>query len=227
MQGFLCWHFNYLPLNSSRFSTLDEQAAMKQIVFLCTLLMTCQSFGKTSEANKLDHHLHQLTQRVTRHTTSSEEKVKAIFLWISHNISYDQELYNSKTLQREFYVSEEKVVQKVLERKKALCGGYAFLFQRMCRSAGIEATVIHGYTKNGATRRVKRRVHHTWNAVKLKGKWQLLDITWAISHGQRNRPNMYWYRTPPRSFILSHYPEEPRWTLLRHPLSFEAFKNSR
>lgn len=189
--------------------------------------MTCQNFGKTSEVNKLDHQVQALTHRVTRHATTSEEKATAIFLWITRNFSYDQELYNSKTLQREFYVSEEKVVQKVLDRKKGLCGGFAFLFQRMCYSVGLEATVIHGYTKNGATRRVKSQVHHTWNAVNINGKWQLLDITWAISHGQRNRPNMYWYQTPPKSFILSHYPEEPRWTLLRHPLSFEAFKNSR
>lgn len=53
---------------------------------------------------------------------------------------------------------------------KAVCEGYAKLFQYLCYRTGINATQISGIADGGG---------HMWNAVKLDGDWYELDATWA------------------------------------------------
>lgn len=52
---------------------------------------------------------------------------------------------------------------------KAVCEGYAKLFQYLCYRTGIHATQISGTAGGGG---------HMWNAVKLDGEWYALDATW-------------------------------------------------
>lgn len=166
-----------------------------------------------------------LAKSITVNSHSDSEKVYAIYRWIAANIRYDTELRFSKKLQKKIYISEENVVDNVLDRRMALCGGYAFLFRDLCESINIPVEVIHGFTKaiEGQPQNYKQP-NHTWNAVKLNGKWQLLDITWAISHGNGKTPDDFWILTRPEDFIYSHYPENPRWTLLDNRISFTEFK---
>ncbi len=166
----------------------------------------------------------KLSFYLTRNTTSDAEKAFEIYKWITQNISYDHELMRNATLQKQIYTSEENVIKKVLERKMALCGGYAFLFKKMCADVGIVSEVVHGYTRKYSAKTPKRATpEHTWNVVKLNGEWHLLDITWAISHGSENKPDNFWYLVNPSEFILSHYPENKKWTLLKDPVSQNSF----
>lgn len=167
----------------------------------------------------------KLAFAITKDATSEKEKVTAIYKWIATHISYDNELRLSAKLQKEFYTSEENVLKKVLERKMALCGGYAFLFKSLCENVGVSAEVVHGFTKDYSGKIQKnKQPTHTWSAVKLNGQWQLLDITWAISYGNKNGPDDYWFLTKPTDYILSHYPEDRKWILLGNPISFSEFQ---
>ena len=165
-----------------------------------------------------------LAKLITTHSRSDSEKVYAIYRWIAANIRYDTELRFSKKLQKKIYISEKNVVENVLDRKMALCGGYAFLFRDLCEHLNIPAEVIHGFTKaiEGQPQNYKQP-NHTWNAVKLDGKWQLLDITWAVGHGS-SKPDDFWYLTTPEDFIYTHYPENPKWILMNNHISFAEFK---
>ena len=178
-----------------------------------------------SVKKKLTFSTEKLAFAITKDARSDNDKVLAIYKWITSNISYDNELRLSPKLQKEFYTSEENVLKKVLERKMALCGGYAFLFKSLCENVGISAEVVHGFTKDYSRKLKKsKQPSHTWSAVKLNGQWQLLDITWAISYGGKNKPDNYWYLTKPADFILSHYPEDRKWTLLGNAISFSEFQ---
>lgn len=169
----------------------------------------------------------QLAKKITRYSNTESEKATAIFNWIATNITYDTELRLNTSLQKEIYTSETNVVNHVLKRRKALCGGYAFLFQKLCKEVGIQSEVIHGFTKKYGTRLTKSsQPDHTWNAVQLNGKWHLLDLTWAVSHGTTNKPKMFWYTTKPTDFIKTHYPQDPQWTLLRTTISLNEFQYS-
>src|SRR5690606_31183030 len=106
----------------------------------------------------------KLAFSITRNSTSDAEKAAEIFKWIAENISYDNELMRSEKLQKQFYTSEENVIKKVLERKMALCGGFAFLFKQLCADVGISAEVIHGFTKKYSGKIQKnKKPEHTWN----------------------------------------------------------------
>lgn len=177
----------------------------------------------SSDAIKID----RLAFSITRNSKSEKEKIEAIYRWIASNIAYDHELGRRKDLQRQIYTTENNVVQEAIKREKALCGGFAFMFRDLCEELGIKAEVIHGFTKDyvGGVQTNKKVPHHTWNAVKVDGHWRLLDITWAIGHGGKNKPDDFWFLTPAYEFIYSHYPEDPKWTLLPNPISFVEFQN--
>ncbi len=167
----------------------------------------------------------KLAKSITANSHTDSEKVYAIYNWIATNIMYDTGLRFSKNLQKEIYISEENVVRNVLGRRMALCGGYAFLFRDLCEKVNIPVEVIHGFTKvvEGQSQNYKQP-NHTWNAVKLNGRWELLDITWAVGYGNEEKPDNFWYLINPKDFILSHYPQNPQWTLLGESVSFTEFK---
>lgn len=167
----------------------------------------------------------KLAKSITASSHSDSEKVYAIYRWISTHIKYDTDLRFSKKLQNEIYISEKNVVANVLDRKMALCGGYAFLFRDLCEKVNIPVEVIHGFTKNvGGQPQDYKQPNHTWNAVKLNGKWQLIDITWAVGYGNNGKPDDFWYITNPRDFIYTHYPENRKWTLLGESISLAEFR---
>lgn len=210
----------------------------KQFIILIFLLFGITSFAQIgsvigkdnrpkqyiSKNQKPDFSTAKLAYAITKDANSDVDKVREIYTWITSNISYDNELRLSSKLQKEFYTSEEKVIEKVLERKMALCGGFAFLFKSLCENVGISAEVVHGFTKDYSGKIQKNKLpNHTWNAVKLNGKWELLDITWSISYGVKNSPDNFWYLVKPSEFVLSHYPENVKWTLLNNPVSFSEF----
>ena len=52
---------------------------------------------------------------------------------------------------------------------KAVCEGYAKLFQFLCYRMGINCTTVIGTVEEGS---------HMWNAAQLEGEWTMLDLTW-------------------------------------------------
>ena len=180
-------------------------------------------FHRTKENSQSSKNL---ALRITRNSNTDLEKAKAIFIWIAIHISYDHELRNDKLLQKQFYTSEDKVISKVLERKKALCGGYAFLFKDLCKYVNVDSEIVHGYSKKYYDRPNKStKPDHTWNAVKINGRFYLLDLTLAVSHSKNGNPDMYWFKTDPHYFIKTHYPEKKKWTLLKNPISRREFES--
>ncbi|PSG90069.1 transglutaminase domain-containing protein [Aurantibacter aestuarii] len=169
---------------------------------------------------KLYKDIHHLALKITAQESTKEHKVKAIYLWLVKHIAYDYELRSNRSLQKAFYISEEHVVEKVLERKKALCGGVAFLFERLCFAIGVEAETVHGYTD--ATKDFTKP-NHSWNVVKLYNKWNVLDITWSQNESNLNQPDLYWYQTEPKEFVKTHYPLDKKWTLLSNPPKIDDF----
>lgn len=174
---------------------------------------------------KVTSSLNSLARKITKNYHTETQKSRAIFMWIATNIGYDSDLRYDPKLQKEYFKSKDRLMTKALQRKKTVCAGYAYLFQALCAEVGIEAAVIDGYTKKTVPSSIVRnKVHHTWNAVKLNGTWELLDITWATSYGSIKNPDAFWYRTRPQDFIYTHYPQNVAWTLLKNPISFELFE---
>ncbi|MDB5190484.1 MAG: hypothetical protein JWQ96_47 [Segetibacter sp.] len=176
-----------------------------------------------------------LARSLTKHYTTEIEKVRAIFSWITQNISYQVGAYKPgrnapvKILQVDakdtatLKTLDVRVAEIVLERKLAVCDGYARLFHTLCNFAGIRSEIIQGYANDQVGNAPKFRSNHKWNAVMIDSSWYLLDATWGSGYitfyGNHfiQHLNESYFLTDPAIFIKDHYPEDTRWTLLNDP----------
>ena len=133
--------------------------------------------------------------------SNQQQKVRAIFMWITNNIAYDCSAYHSKksnrvsftyTTEAELAEKKEKYyydyATKVLQSRKAVCEGYAALFNALCKIAGVSSEVVIGTASNNIERikKLKDRknfsTNHTWNRVQVDGVWYYVDATWASGY---------------------------------------------
>lgn len=181
-----------------------------------------------------------LARKLTASYSTELEKTRAIFSWVAQHIAYNTRIFNSGRGYRPVkYVFDpadtissksaiEQTAEKVLRRRMAVCDGYAKLFKTLCDYAGIESEVILGYGKCYLEKDEKFRTNHTWNSVRIDSVWYLLDVTWASGYVNFANEFVYhldesYFLTPPQQFILDHYPEDLRWTLLDHPPTLREF----
>lgn len=94
------------------------------------------------------------------------EKTKAIYDWVTSNISYDVDAYFNNNIKN--YTSLE-----TLNGKTALCNGYANLTAALNRAIGIKTKVVSGTANlsDGAS------IRHAWNETLIDDKWVSQDTT--------------------------------------------------
>lgn len=99
---------------------------------------------------------------------SDYEKVKAIYDYMTANISYDYEHYGDDSYKLQY------TAFAALVNKTSVCQGYATLFYRMMCEYGIDARVVAGTSINVNG----EQEGHSWNIVKFGDKYYNLDATW-------------------------------------------------
>ncbi len=175
----------------------------------------------------------QLADRINRDFSLDTEKTRAIFTWIATNVTYDMKEYFSNSGIAYSYKSEadriqkEKVFRKNLAKRtistaKGICEGYSTLFTTVCVLTGLEAVIIPGTSRNHQSQigKLPTESDHAWNAVKIDGKWKLIDLSWAAGAVDNNRKfqkrfNDVYFCTDPDKFALNHFPDDPRWLLTK------------
>jgi hypothetical protein len=184
---------------------------------------------------KYEHDVIKLSQDLTKNYREDIYKVRAIFKWITENISYDYKFINKgkeiKTPDCEGSVNcnqareewKEKYIKNVVKNKKGICSGYAELFKKLCELSNIKAEVVAGYAKNKPYQVGNPlSVNHAWNAVMIDSVWYYLDATWAAggctedeNTGKllqyRKEYNDYYWLTPYSRLVRNHYPENGKW----------------
>ena len=90
---------------------------------------------------------------------SEAKKITKIHDYICNHVDY---AYNS---------TEEQIYTAygALCTGKAVCQGYAVLFYRLCKEAGLSVRIISGTGNGGA---------HAWNIVRIGSKYYNVDCTW-------------------------------------------------
>ncbi|XP_057716449.1 kyphoscoliosis peptidase [Corythoichthys intestinalis] len=155
------------------------------------------------------------------------EKIRAVWLWLCHNIEYDVSGYMGRS---EKLSSPEDVIAS----GRGVCSGYSGLCLEMCRLLGIQCQEVAGHSKGIGYRQGQclREVKsdHLWNAVFLEGQWFLMDACWGagrvdVEHQSFvKRLDDFYFLTEPEEFIESHFPDEERWQLLEKPITLEDFQ---
>ncbi|MDQ3049354.1 MAG: hypothetical protein M3Q95_00565 [Bacteroidota bacterium] len=166
----------------------------------------------------------ELHKALTKNLSKDEDKVRAFYSWIAYNIHYDV----SEWKQTE-KAPEKQAIQAVLKSKKAICHGYAVLFSEFCRLSAIPCYLVSGYN------RLDNKFDdagHTWNMVFVNKKWQPVDVTWGAGgidpRGKyiKEFENKY-FLPDPVDFLSDHFPFDPMWQLVEHPVKLSDYRNER
>jgi hypothetical protein len=203
------------------------------LVVTLTLAAARSSPGQATPFDKLDQHalkapadveksLDTLAKYLAEPARSDRDKARVIFRWITDRIAYDAE---------GFFTGKygDLRAEAVLGRRKAVCTGYANLFEALGKRIGLEVAIVHGYAKGvGYVPGQDLKTYgHSWNAVKIDGRWQLLDSTWGAGSldGKAFDKEFkgYFFLVPPEQLIFSHFPDESKWQLLTPPVARDDF----
>jgi len=188
-----------------------------------------------AEAHKGEdlNHLPILVHGLTSQLKTDVERFRAIYLWVSTNIKGEYHLMLENARMRKKLDGDpealviwnngfkKKVFKKLVKDKETLCSGYAYLIKEMSALAGLESEIVNGY---GPMNNLKvddlGDPNHSWNAIKLDGKWYLADATW--SSGLIDMSNYLfeynyddsYFLMEPSEFAKTHKPLEAHWALL-------------
>lgn len=146
--------------------------------------------GGTSSQNSKEVDLAKgIIKNIIKSGMNDFEKVKAINDYMIQNVSYDMENYKNNTIPASSYTA-----LGALEKKIAVCSGYAKMFRVLAITAGLECTYITGDTPYG---------YHAWNQVKVDGKWYNIDVTWNDPDCE-TKANGHYYCGCYEYFLLSN-----------------------
>ncbi len=185
----------------------------------------------------------QLSRQICANKTSEEEKVRAIYNWITYHIKYDTKRYSNAEIKR---FSNKKT----LFRGKALCDEYANLFETMCKAVSIKCITIDGYLKgyDYEPDDTLYAANHAWNMVKIDEHWQLVDITlsagylvWKPTFLEYFNPLFFksttrsklkfvfkrdtsFFKADPNRFVASHLPSMAAFQNLEIPIDVYRFQ---
>jgi tetratricopeptide (TPR) repeat protein len=172
----------------------------------------------------------ELARYLIKPAKTDRDKARLLFRWVTNRITYDVEALRTLKL-------GDSSPEAVLKSRLCVCEGYARLYHALAKEAGLEVELVFGRCKTGTTGpdgkplvgRNGKPLGHVWIGVKIDGEWKLLDPTWGAGSSDlaNNRfirhYNDYYFQTPPEQLILTHLPREPRWQLLKQPISEEEF----
>ena len=155
------------------------------------------------------------------------EKARALYVWMTDNIRYDDAAYNSKNYPK--YTTDY-----VLHNRKAICEGYSNLFLDLGRAMDLDVEKVVGYSKGYGYREGERFTEstHAWNVVRINGAWTVFDATWGAGFGENINGQLrstkkfdpYWFNQDPYEAIFSHFPEDPAFKLVQSPVSSRQYE---
>lgn len=185
----------------------------------------------------------QLVYNLTSHLTTDVERFRAIYGWVCGNIANDYTMYSKNMRKRARFKDDSLKLlewndyfrkvsfQTLLEKNRTICTGYAYILKELSNLANIDCEIVNGFARTSMVNvETLDTPNHSWNVVKLNGKWYLCDPTWAsgVPNSITNRfefmYNNGFFLTHPKLFAINHYPIEEKWWLMdKDQPTFENF----
>jgi transglutaminase/protease-like cytokinesis protein 3 len=174
----------------------------------------------------------ELALKITRDFSTDLEKTRAAYTWIAMNVAYDTKALGKPQKVRFSYRSQEELEAKkkqfrkdlalqTLNKRKALCEGYSTLFQDLCHQMNIACEIVPGVARRLISEIDRKNLasNHAWNAVKINGNWQLIDVTWAAGWVDYSKMKFNkefssaYFASDPNEFAMKHLPDDKNWLL--------------
>ncbi len=223
--------------------TLSTTSALKAQIsdFEATDFSKADSMASLYPKHSLSD-LKVLSEKLTTGLPTQVEQFRALYKWVCLNISNDYPYFLKNQRKRKRYQDQPeklkewneefspKVIARLMKKHSTVCTGYAALIRELSYFAGIEAVIVNGYGKTASSGELAAgRPNHSWNAVKLGGKWYLCDATWSAGtiytdhRGFQFDYSEAYFLPDPELFALNHYPMEKQWLLSDTTLLLDDF----
>jgi hypothetical protein len=157
--------------------------------------------------------LEAVARTIAARETDPFLRVKALHDWVVTRLHYDKDSLEPGK-------RKPQDAQSVFANRTGVCEGYARLLVALGAVTGDKIVYVVGDVRepNGAA----AAIGHAWNAVEIHGQWYLVDATWddpIVQNGPQDTYQTDYLFIPPSIAIFDHFPEDPRWQLLNHPLT--------
>jgi len=163
---------------------------MKNLVLFFSFFITSISLFSQSDTlikipKKTAESVQLLTAYLVDGLSTEEEKVTAIYEWVTSNIDYN---YNRIDSDKPF---NTKTVDKTLKSKKAICNEYCSLIKSMLNEVNIKSEIVNGYVQTALIDSMvpPKGDTHAWLAIKIDNIWKLTDPTWDSGYIGNVRTN--------------------------------------
>jgi len=187
---------------------------------------------------KIDRHAHltpsnaeksipALAAYLTKTSKNDLEKARAIYIWLTDNISYDDKGFNTD----QFSPTDS---ESVLKYRKGVCSGFANLYYSLGQEAGLNIKKVGGYSKGYSYTPGDKfeKADHAWNLININGKWRIFDATWGQGYGTNVKGKLkstkkfgeFWFNTSPYEAIFTHLPEDTRDAHVSPPIGLREFE---
>ena len=159
-----------------KYSNMENPNGEKRLTIYFTM-----NYYTTYEMEQIvNSKLNTVMQGLNLASMNEIQKVQAIYDYICNNVTYDYVHLNDESYKVQY------TAYGALVDGTSVCQGYAVLFYRMCREAGIDARVISGLGNGGA---------HAWNIVELGNRYYNLDSTWDATVSAAGYPYEYFLKS--------------------------------
>lgn len=113
-------------------------------------------------SKKMKTEAKDIIESIPADAASDYQKARYLFEKVSTMLRYDEAMADFQDL------------GTVFNEKVSVCGGYAKLYQYLCREAGIECVYLIGYADVDG-----EEILHAWNMLDLDGTICYADATWG------------------------------------------------
>ena len=134
-----------------------------------------------SDAERILRKAKEVAREIMDDTMSDVDKVRAIYLWLTKNVSYDNGLVSGPaTTTYDWYIFASYYLEGVFDNGIAVCDGISKAFCVLAGLEDIKCVQITGDAVQGSS-----TIGHAWNKVYIDANgdgrktWYVTDATWA------------------------------------------------
>lgn len=140
---------------------------------------------------------------LTGSLTDPSAKNRAIFDFVTQQINYDLPALKSGKL-------PVKTPAQTIQTRLGVCQDYANLYHALAAAAGLEVKTIQGHTNPLLVQPMNdKKPSHSWNLVKLNGRWYGVDTTWGSGYSTESAHvqlyDPYYSAIPSDVLALTHF----------------------